>query len=100
MRPIPIPDGVAESMGGRRIVIGEPDPTRDDVRPRCRRPHLAHARRRGAPMELADRMTAMACPECPHCRAKASPSAAATPLPPSTVLANATRRPWQQPHYG
>jgi hypothetical protein len=33
MRPLPIPDGVAEAMGGRRVVIGEPDPTRDDVRP-------------------------------------------------------------------
>lgn len=33
MRPIPIPDGLAESIGGRRVVIGEPDPTRDDVRP-------------------------------------------------------------------
>jgi hypothetical protein len=34
MRAVPIPDGVAEAMGGRRVVIGEPgDPTRDDVRP-------------------------------------------------------------------
>lgn len=34
MTPIPIPDGVAEAMGGRRAVIGEPgDPTRTDVRP-------------------------------------------------------------------
>jgi hypothetical protein len=34
MRPVPIPDGVAEAMGGRRVVIGEPgDPTRTDVRP-------------------------------------------------------------------
>lgn len=34
MRAVPIPDGMAESMGGSRIVIGEPgDPTRDDVRP-------------------------------------------------------------------
>jgi hypothetical protein len=34
MRPIPIPDGVAERMGGVRHVIGEPgDPTREDVRP-------------------------------------------------------------------
>ncbi len=33
MRPVPIPDGVAEAMGGKRMVIGEPDPTRDDVRP-------------------------------------------------------------------
>lgn len=34
MRPIPIPDGVAEASGGRRIVIGEPGaPTRTDVRP-------------------------------------------------------------------
>lgn len=33
MRPIPIPDGVAEQLGGRRVVIGESDPTRDDVRP-------------------------------------------------------------------
>lgn len=34
MRPVPIPDGVAERMGGQRVVIGEPgDPTRDDVRP-------------------------------------------------------------------
>lgn len=34
MRAIPIPDGVAEATGGRRVVIGEPgDPTRDDVRP-------------------------------------------------------------------
>lgn len=33
MRPIPIPDGLAEELGGRRVVIGEPDPTRDDVRP-------------------------------------------------------------------
>ena len=34
MRPLPIPDGVAEALGGKRVVIGEPgDPTRDDVRP-------------------------------------------------------------------
>ncbi len=33
MRPLPIPDGLAEAMGGRRIVIGEPDPTDDRVRP-------------------------------------------------------------------
>ena len=34
MRAIPIPDGVAEASGGRRVIIGEPgDPTRDDVRP-------------------------------------------------------------------
>lgn len=34
MRAIPIPDGMAEALGGRRIVIGEPgDPTRTDVRP-------------------------------------------------------------------
>jgi hypothetical protein len=34
MRAVPIPDGVAEASGGRRVVIGEPgDPTRDDVRP-------------------------------------------------------------------
>jgi hypothetical protein len=33
MRSLPIPDGVAEAMGGRRVVIGEADPTRDDVRP-------------------------------------------------------------------
>jgi hypothetical protein len=34
VRPVPIPDGVAEAMGGRRVVIGEPgDPTRTDVRP-------------------------------------------------------------------
>lgn len=34
MRPVPIPDGVAEAMGGQRVVIGEPgDPTREDVRP-------------------------------------------------------------------
>lgn len=33
MHAIPIPDGYAEGCGGRRLVIGEPDPTRDDVRP-------------------------------------------------------------------
>lgn len=33
MRPVPIPDGMAEACGGRRVVIGEPDPTREDVRP-------------------------------------------------------------------
>lgn len=33
MRPVPIPDGVADAMGGRRVVIGDDDPTRDDVRP-------------------------------------------------------------------
>lgn len=34
MRAVPIPDGVAEALGGRRIIIGEPgDPTRTDVRP-------------------------------------------------------------------
>ncbi len=27
MRPIPIPDGVAEASGGRRVVIGGSDPT-------------------------------------------------------------------------
>lgn len=33
-QPVPIPDGVAETMGGRRVVSGEPgDPTRTDVRP-------------------------------------------------------------------
>lgn len=31
---VPIPDGLAEASGGRRVVIGEPgDPTRTDVRP-------------------------------------------------------------------
>ncbi len=34
MRPVPIPPGVAEAMGGRTVVIGEPgDVTRTDVRP-------------------------------------------------------------------
>lgn len=34
MHAIPIPDGWAEELGGRRVVIGEPgDPTRTDVRP-------------------------------------------------------------------
>ena len=33
MRAIPIPDGAAEAAGGQRIIIGESDPTRDDVRP-------------------------------------------------------------------
>lgn len=33
MRAVPIPDGVAEAMGGQRIVLGDDDPTRDDVRP-------------------------------------------------------------------
>ena len=34
MRAVPIPDGLAEKMGGQRLVIGEPgDPTRTDVRP-------------------------------------------------------------------
>ncbi len=34
MRAIPIPEGMAEAMGGKRVVIGEPgDPTRQDVRP-------------------------------------------------------------------
>lgn len=34
MRAVPIPAGVAEVMGGRRVVVGEPgDPTREDVRP-------------------------------------------------------------------
>lgn len=34
MHAIPIPDGMAEAAGGRRVIIGEPgDPTRDDVRP-------------------------------------------------------------------
>jgi len=33
VRAVPIPDGVAEAMGGKRIVIGDEDPTRDDVRP-------------------------------------------------------------------
>jgi hypothetical protein len=33
MRALPIPDGVAETMGGRRVTIGDSDPTRDDVRP-------------------------------------------------------------------
>lgn len=34
VNPVPIPDGVAEAMGGKRVVIGEPgDPTRTDVRP-------------------------------------------------------------------
>lgn len=33
MRAVPIPDGVAGRMGGRTVVIGESDPTRDDVRP-------------------------------------------------------------------
>jgi hypothetical protein len=27
MRPLPITDGVAEAMGGQRVVIGESDPT-------------------------------------------------------------------------
>ena len=34
MRPVPIPVGTAEAMGGQSVVIGEPgDPTRTDVRP-------------------------------------------------------------------
>ncbi len=33
MRPIPIPDGLAEAVGGRRVIIGEPDPTDPLVRP-------------------------------------------------------------------
>lgn len=33
MRTVPIPDGLAEAAGGERLVIGEDDPTRDDVRP-------------------------------------------------------------------
>lgn len=33
MRPIPITSGMAEALGGQRVVIGEDDPTRDDVRP-------------------------------------------------------------------
>lgn len=34
IRAVPIPDGVAEAMGGTCVVIGEPgDPTRTDVRP-------------------------------------------------------------------
>ncbi len=34
MNARPIPDGVAEAMNGKRVVIGEPgDPTRTDVRP-------------------------------------------------------------------
>lgn len=33
MRALPIPDGVAAASGGRRVVIGEDDPTRDDLRP-------------------------------------------------------------------
>ena len=34
MRAIPIPDGVAEQLDGRRVVIGEHgDPTRTDIRP-------------------------------------------------------------------
>ncbi len=33
MRPVPIPDGLAESVGGRRIVIGGSDPTDPEVRP-------------------------------------------------------------------
>jgi hypothetical protein len=33
MRPLPIPDGVAEAMGGHRVVFEEADPTRNDVRP-------------------------------------------------------------------
>jgi hypothetical protein len=32
MQPIPIPDGVAEAAGGRRVVIGDQDPT-GNVRP-------------------------------------------------------------------
>lgn len=30
---VPIPEALARALGGRRIVIGEADPTRDDVRP-------------------------------------------------------------------
>lgn len=33
MRPVPITAGMAEALGGQRVVIGESDPTRDDVRP-------------------------------------------------------------------
>lgn len=34
MIAVPIPDGMAEAMGGSRLVVGEPgDPTRTDVRP-------------------------------------------------------------------
>lgn len=33
MRAIPIPPGVAAAAEGRTIVIGDDDPTRDDLRP-------------------------------------------------------------------
>lgn len=53
MRPIPIPDGLAESMGGRRVVIGElGDPTRDDVRP-CEYVYTASALYPGRPCVTA-----------------------------------------------
>lgn len=31
--PVPIPDGVAEAMGGHRVVIGDPGDPSGDVRP-------------------------------------------------------------------
>lgn len=34
MTPVPIPDGVAEAMGGRRVVIGDPGNPADADRPR------------------------------------------------------------------
>lgn len=39
------------------------------------------------------------CSECPHCQAKEAAVATGS-ISPSLALANATRRPWQQPHYG
>jgi hypothetical protein len=33
VRPVPIPAGVAEAMGGTRLIVGESDPTRQDIRP-------------------------------------------------------------------
>lgn len=33
MIPVPIPDGVAEAMGGKRIVIGDPGDPTGNVRP-------------------------------------------------------------------
>jgi len=33
VRAVPIPQALAQALGGERVVIGESDPTRDDVRP-------------------------------------------------------------------
>ncbi len=47
---------------------------------------------------MTAKANAQGCPKCPHCQAEAQRALGTVPA--ASALSNATRRPWQQPHYG